>query len=129
MTIRARKHFVTWPGIVAMWLIVFTPLAVQLLKLGESPEPVAVNCSADKSESARQQTLADNFSVCDHCDLVAQQAIAVTSVTALEIAAILLATVLVLVPLTRADDSSARAARCTEPEAGRECSTPLQNQC
>ncbi|MEM5387928.1 DUF2946 domain-containing protein [Paraburkholderia phymatum] len=129
MTIRARKHFVAWPAIVAMWLIVITPLAVQLLKPAESLEPVAVNCSAARSESARQYTLADSFGVCDHCDLVTQQAIAVTSMTALEIAAIVLATILALVPLTPSDDSSARASPCMKPEANTECSTPLQNRC
>ncbi|MPW21551.1 hypothetical protein GCT13_32945 [Paraburkholderia sp. CNPSo 3157] len=114
-----------------MWLMVFALLASQLLELAESPEPVAANCSAVKGEGARQYTFPDSFRVCDYCDIVAQQAIAVPSVPVLDIAAILLATLLTLAlaPLARIDDSPARASRCTEPEASRECSTPLQNQC
>jgi hypothetical protein len=129
MSIRARKYSVAWLGMVAMSLIVFAPLANQLLKLAESSEPVAVNCSAVKSESARQHTLADSVSACDYCDLVAQQAIAITSVTALEVAAILLATVLTRVPVSPADDPSDRASQSMDPESSRKCSTPLQNQC
>ncbi|TCG05255.1 hypothetical protein BZM27_35060 [Paraburkholderia steynii] len=116
MAIRARKKSFVWPGIIAMWLMVFALLASQLPKLAEPPVPVAANCSAVKSENARQYTLPDSFSVCEYCDLVAQQATAVPSVAGLEIAAILLATVLTvaLAGLTRTDDSSARASRCTE---------------
>ncbi|ARM00251.1 hypothetical protein BOC59_09470 [Burkholderia pseudomallei] len=129
MTIRAHTYSVAWPGIIAMWLIVFAPLASQLLRLTGSPEPIAVNCSAVRNGSATQHTLADSSSVCEYCDMLAQQAIAVTSLPALEIAAILLPTVLTvtLAPLTRADDG--RASRCTEPEASSEYATPLQDRC
>ncbi|TCG04056.1 hypothetical protein BZM27_43555 [Paraburkholderia steynii] len=96
MTIRARKHTVVWLGIIAMWLMVFSLLASQLLKLTQTADLVAATCSAVKSENARQYTLPDTFSVCDYCDIMAQQATAVTSVPALEMAAILLATVLTL---------------------------------
>lgn len=130
MTIRARKHTVVWLGIIAMWLMVFSLLASQLLKLGQTSDLVAANCSAVKSENARQYTLPDSFSVCDYCDIVAQQASTVPTVPALEMAAILLATVLTLTlaSLARSDDSSACASRC-EGEASRECSAPLQNRC
>ncbi|MGF6758873.1 hypothetical protein [Paraburkholderia sp. GAS42] len=132
MTIRARKHSVAWPGIFATWLMAFALFASQLLKLAETSDLVAANCSDVKSENAGQYTLPDSFSACDYCDIVAQQASAVLTVPAMEIAAILLATALTLAlaSLARIDDSSGRTSRCTEGEAAsRKCSTPLQNQC
>ncbi|EIN03208.1 hypothetical protein WQE_00060 [Paraburkholderia hospita] len=131
MTGHARKHSIAWVGIVAIWLVVFASLASQLLELIESSVPVAANCSAVKSENTRRQPLPEDFSVCDYCDIVAQQAIVVTSVQILAMASILLATVLTLAlaPLALIDDSTARPLRCVKGKTSREYSTPLQNQC
>jgi hypothetical protein len=82
MTRRSRNHLTAWLGLVAMWLVVFAPLASQLLESGRAHEPFAALCSAlhpagsnDASVVAQSGSAPvhlshdDAFGACGYCHL------------------------------------------------------------
>lgn len=78
MASRSRKQLTAWLGIVAMWLIVFAPLASQLVASAHPADPVAsVVCSAMQPSHGVADTLhASPLAACGYCDLLADHATA-----------------------------------------------------
>jgi hypothetical protein len=73
MKLRARKYTVAWLGLVAMLLVVLTPLVSQLIAAARADEPTGVMCSAVKSEgsASAHDVSPDSLSACGYCDLFA----------------------------------------------------------
>jgi hypothetical protein len=73
MKLRARKHTVAWLGLLAMWLVVLTPLVSQLIATARADGPFGAMCSAVKSEGSApaHDVSPDQLSACGYCDLFA----------------------------------------------------------
>jgi hypothetical protein len=70
---KLRKHILltAWLGLVAMWLIVFAPLASQLIAAHHAHEPTAELCSAlQPASSAQHLSHDDAFGACGYCHLL-----------------------------------------------------------
>ncbi|MGF6900193.1 hypothetical protein P3T22_001442 [Paraburkholderia sp. GAS348] len=96
MTPRSRNRMTAWLGLIAMWLVVFAPVASQMLVSNRAHEPFAALCSALQPGSqslASQSTQAspapvhlshdDAFGACGYCHLL-QHHLALPSVAAVE---------------------------------------------
>jgi hypothetical protein len=73
---RTHKRLTAWLGIFAMCLVVFVPLASQLVMAAHANEPNAVLCSAfdtgvDHSRAQAHAINGDSLAACAYCDLLA----------------------------------------------------------
>jgi Protein of unknown function (DUF2946) len=73
MALRSRRHLTAWLGLIALWLIVLTPIVSQLVVAAHRDDPtVAALCSAvQPSTDSARATHADPLAACGYCDLLA----------------------------------------------------------
>jgi hypothetical protein len=75
MTPRSRKTMTAWLGLVAMWLIVFAPLASQCLASHDAYAPGLCSAQEEHDAEAHRHAPADHLSACGYCNLLAHQAL------------------------------------------------------
>lgn len=73
MVFPTRKHLSAWLGIFAMCLIVFVPVASQLLVAVRANEPLAALCSVTQPAGDGAHHAGDPLAACGYCDLLADQ--------------------------------------------------------
>ncbi|SPB16414.1 MFS transporter [Caballeronia novacaledonica] len=75
MTRNARKRFVAWLGIAAMWLAIVAPVISQTLAArNAATDPHAILCTVDASATdahASHHDAANHFDACSYCGLLA----------------------------------------------------------
>ncbi|MEJ0004016.1 MAG: DUF2946 domain-containing protein [Pararobbsia sp.] len=71
MVFPTRKHLSAWLGIFAMCLIVFVPVASQLLVAVRANEPLAALCSVTQPAGDGAHHAGDPLAACGYCDLLA----------------------------------------------------------